>query len=79
MDNDGVTVDVLEHAIGYDTPKVIEDYSADRRGPSCLVLAWITPSEALHSVIGYAGDKAEVITVYRPTLNKWFDDFRRGR
>ena len=79
MDNDMVTVDVLERAIGRDSPQVIEDYPSDPRGSSCLVLGWEDEGHAIHTVIGYAGDKPTVVTVYRPASDRWYDNFSKRR
>ncbi|KKK76662.1 hypothetical protein LCGC14_2861410, partial [marine sediment metagenome] len=32
MDNDGITTELLEEAIGSDQPEVVEDYPEDKRG-----------------------------------------------
>jgi len=55
---------------------IIENYVDDKPYPSLLVLGFIE-TIALHVV--YAKDEENnciVITVYKPTLEKWEDDFR---
>jgi len=79
MGNDGVTTAYLESVIVDDQPDVIEDYPTDIRGPCCLVLAWDTIGQPLHTVIGYGGALPSVITVYRPSATRWESDFRTRR
>lgn len=82
MDKDKIMTELLEEAIGSDKPKIIEDYPLDKRGPSCLILGWITEGKRpIHACIGYAGSKPEVITAYRPDLSshKWTQEFCKRR
>ena len=76
MESDGITVAVLETAIGGDAPEVIEDYPQDDRAASCLVLGWTGPSEPIHTVIAYWSEAPILITAYRPNLVVWEEDYR---
>ena len=78
MEEDGITIPMLEEAVGGDNPEVIAHYPLDNRGPSCLVLGWLAPTEAIHICIGYGGDRPSVVTVYKPD-NRWSEDFRTRR
>ncbi len=81
MDNDGITTELLEEAIGSDKPEVIEDCPKNPRGPSCLILGWTQQQRPITVCIGYKGSKPLVITAYRPDLcpDKWTPDFRSRR
>ena len=78
MESDGITVSLLEHAIGADSPEIVEEYTLDNRGPSCLILGWLPSGEGIHVCMGYGGDKPNVVTVYRPD-NRWNPDLRTRR
>ena len=59
--------------------EIIESYPDDYPYPSFLVLGFIE-KRALHVV--YAKDENDsiiVITVYEPTLGKWFEDLKTRR
>lgn len=80
LDNDGITIEHLELAIGHDSPEIIEDYPYDPRGASCLVLGWCDPGEPIHVCMGVSDDKPEVITAYIPNPNKFYPpEFRQRR
>ncbi len=79
IDNDGITVEMLEEAICHDMPEVIEDYPTDPRGACCLILARTSSNMSIHVVIGYAGHAPGIITVYLPDPTKWMEGFRRRR
>lgn len=67
----------VEHII--ETGEIIESYPDDQPYPSFLVLGFVE-KRALHVV--YAKDENGsiiVITVYEPTLEKWFDDLKTRR
>jgi hypothetical protein len=76
MNADNVTRAMLRNAIGFDTPEIIEDYPEDKRGGSCLILGWMTPEQPLHAVVAYWAEEPHLITVYRPNLDKWKEDYR---
>ena len=67
-------------AICHDAPEVIEDYPADGRGPACLVLGWVDLARPLHVEVGYgrkSSDWVDVITVYEPDADRWYNHRRR--
>lgn len=77
----GIRIEQFEDAIGADAPEIIDDYPRDLRGHSCLILGWYEPDEPIHTQIALIeeNNRAKVITIYRPSLSKWYDDFRRRR
>ena len=80
MANDGITVARLEAALGQDEPEIIEDYPNDERGPCCLILAWADPASPIHAVVGYGGDKPDLVTAYGPpNMDRWREDYRTRR
>ncbi len=70
MTQENISKKEVSHVL--DAGKAIENYSDDKPFPSKLILGWVN-EKPIHVVI--AEDKAKeilyVITVYRPTLNKW--------
>lgn len=80
LDNDGITIERLEIAIGHDSPEIIEDYPNDPRGASCLVLGWFEPDHPIHVCVSMSSDEPEVVTAYRPSSRKFYPpEFRRRR
>ena len=79
MEYDDVTRQMLASAIGGDLPEVVEDYPHDLRGASCLVLVWLSPTEPVHVVIAYWTETPRVITVYRPSSERWHEDYKTRR
>ena len=79
MVDDNITRAMLRNAIGWDAPEIVEDYPEDRRGSSCLILAWMTSEQPLHAVVAYWSEIPQVITVYRPNLERWHEDYRTRR
>jgi len=61
--------------------EAIEDYPTDPRGPSCLVCSALGEGLWVHTVWGCdpASGIAVLITVYRPTAEKWETDFKTRR
>jgi len=58
---------------------VIEDYPATHRPlPDCLVLGQLPSTHPIHAVIAIdqARDRIFVVTVYRPSAERWEDDWR---
>lgn len=52
--------------------EVIEDYSNDHYGPSCLILGYTKNRRPLHIQSSYPSRPlVKIITVYEPTLDKW--------
>jgi uncharacterized protein DUF4258 len=76
LEEDGLDLDALlmETCSG----EVIEDYPTDPRGPSCLVCSVLEPGVWVHTVWGWdaVGEIAVLITAYRPTQEKWNEDFK---
>ncbi len=57
---------------------IVEVYSNDPRGSSCLVLGYGEQGCPIHIVCGKTqSGKLRVVTVYIPTLPKWIDDRTR--
>lgn len=71
LDDDSITIEQLETAIGHDNPKIIEDYPNDPRGASCLILGDAISEIKIHVCIGVSGSKPEVITAYIPSPEKF--------
>jgi hypothetical protein len=64
---------------GLEAAELIEDYPTMHRVlPDCLVLAWLAAGDPFHAVIAVdeANDRLFVVTVYRPGLEAWQDDWR---
>jgi hypothetical protein len=61
--------------------EIIEDYPTDFPLPSCLCLGRDTDGQAIHYVIAMDEKRDEIrfVTVYRPDLLKWCEDFRTRR
>lgn len=71
-----ITISDLETAIL--NGEILEDYSDDPRGPSCLVLGY-SQNMAIHIVCGYTPIKwIRMVTVYMPRPPKWIDERTRG-
>jgi hypothetical protein len=54
---------------------VIEDYSEDKYGPSCLIMGVTKAGRVLHVHMSYP-PKVRVITVYEPSLDEWESDWK---
>ena len=52
---------------------IIEKYSEDKRGESCLIAGKVNRGEYLHVVCGMRGNRLLIVTVYRPKLPVWID------
>ncbi len=59
--------------------EIIEEYTDDPRGPSCLVFGRTREGRALHVVCAPKRDHLVVITAYSPSLIEWERDFRIRR
>ena len=57
--------------------EVIEDYPADARGHSCLLLGAGVGGRPIHVVCAPKDDYLAVITAYLPDRDEWSDDLRR--
>lgn len=63
-----------------DSYEIIEDYPDDKYLPSCLVWAR-TEYEIIHihMALDRSEDNVRIITAYRPTPDKWTDNFKTRR
>lgn len=75
---DGLTVEQIEIALS--KCELLEDYSDDPRGHSCLVLGFVEDDRPIHAVCGKTRQaKLILITVYIPSEPKWSDPRTRTR
>ncbi len=65
--------DILENG------EIIEEYTDDPRGPSCLVFGRTREGQALHVVCAPKRDYLVVVTAYSPSLIEWERDLRTRR
>lgn len=80
LSEDGIPV--REAVRGIVEAVAVEEYSASGRGPAVLVLEYDREDRPIHVVWGIpAGHDAPavLITAYRPSLEKWSDDFMTRR
>jgi len=59
--------------------EIIEDYPWQHRQlPDCLVLGWLPDGLPVHACVGVdeSNGRIFIITVYRPTEEKWENDWR---
>jgi hypothetical protein len=78
--NEGWVRRAVEH--GLVTSQVIEDYPVVHRPlPDCLALSQLTSGEPFHAVlaIDITRDVLVVVTVYRPSLEEWDNDWKTRR
>lgn len=61
------------------TGELVEDYSHDSRGHSCLFLGIGDGGRAIHAVCSPKEDYLAVITAYLPDTTQWSPDYRRRR
>lgn len=62
---------VVEHG------EIIEDYPADARGHSCLLLGVGDGGRPIHVVCAPKDDYLAVISAYLPDRREWSEDFKR--
>ena len=77
---DGILVKEVLSSVN--TAIVIEDYPEFKKGPCCLVLQKDKNDASIHVVWGIsAGTErpAVLITAYRPSDERWDDDYTRRR
>jgi hypothetical protein len=65
----------VRRALAFDMPEVIEDYPADPRGASSLVLCCDESGVWYHTVCGHE-DVVRLITVYVPDPAQWSHGLR---
>jgi hypothetical protein len=68
----GIVSREIEEAIA--NGEIIEDYPADKYGPSCLIMGLTEAGRVLHVQASYP-PSVKVITVYEPSLSEWEGDF----
>ncbi len=74
---ENITISDMETAIY--NGEILEDYTNDPRGPSCLILGY-SQNRPIHIVCGYTAIRwIRIITVYIPKPPKWIDERTRGR
>jgi len=57
--------------------EVIEDYSEDPRGHSCLMLGYGDAGRPIHVTCSPKKDFLAIITAYIPDKNEWSNDFKK--
>ena len=65
--------DVVEHG------GIVEDYPADPRGHSCLMLGFGEGGRPVHVVCSPKDEYLAIITAYLPDSREWTDGFRVRR
>jgi hypothetical protein len=58
---------------------VVEDYPADVRGHSCLMLGWGEGGRPVHVVCAPKSDYLAIITAYLPSPDQWEEDWQTRR
>ena len=56
--------------------EVVENYTKDPRGPSCLLLGLGEGGRPIHVVCAPKEDYLAIITAYLPDESEWSNDFR---
>ena len=64
---------VVEHG------ELVEDYPADPRGHSCLILGFGDDGRSIHVVCSPKADYLAIITAYLPDGREWTNGFRMRR
>ncbi len=69
-----IKVSEIEYALTHN-PELIEDYSDDKYGPSCLILGYSLKGRPFHIQCSYLSrDLVKIITLYQPDPQFWIDD-----
>jgi hypothetical protein len=88
LDADGLDAFEVWASIQSSQAEMLEDYSDDPRGPSCLMLSFVA-GDPVHTVIAYPAKRhaakqqlpevAVMITAYRPDRgsHQWSADYRK--
>jgi hypothetical protein len=67
-----IPIQELREAV--ETSEVIEDYPADKYGPSCLLLGFTAANRPLHVQVSHPTRPIiKVITVYQPDPQRWVE------
>lgn len=72
-----ISTSEVKHVI--EKGEVIEDYSEDARGHSCLMLGFADEERPIHVVCSAKEDYLAIITAYLPDLHQWEDNFRKRK
>jgi len=59
--------------------EIIEDYSDDTRGSSCLIFGYGNDGRPIHVVCSPKEDYLAIITAYLPDPSQWEDNFKKRR
>ena len=71
---DLITQQEIEEAVLSGQCEIIEDYPADPRGHSCLILGITRAGLPIHMVCGHLSEEEFlVITIYRPDPEQWIN------
>jgi hypothetical protein len=79
LKNDNLEYDLVWGSL--ESGQIIEIYPDTGRGPSYLILSWLSPDDPVHTVIGYPAwglvSIAVMITVYRPNYSpdEWNESY----
>jgi hypothetical protein len=72
-----ISVSELEQALS-NRSEVIEDYTEDKYGPSCLILGFTSAGRPLHVQCSHpTRPLLRIITVYEPDAELWIDPWIR--
>ena len=75
--DEDIAISDLKEAIS--NGEILEDYSDDPRGQSCLILGY-SKNRPIHIVCGFSPEKwIRIITVYLPKMPKWIDEKTRTK
>ena len=59
--------------------EIIEDYSNDQRGHSCLMFRYIIGDRPLHVVCAPKVDYLAIITAYIPSAEEWEENYKKRK
>lgn len=59
--------------------EIIEDYSEDKRGHSCLMFGYSSKARPIHVVCSPKNEYLGIITAYAPSRDRWESDFKTRR
>ncbi len=67
-----ISVQELREAVA--DSEIIEDYPADKYGPSCLILGFTDARRPLHIQCSHPSRPLiKIVTLYEPAPNQWID------